>query len=445
MRLVSDERRARAVADLIVESFEPAEAASTAFETDDPWPGGGKAWLMEAYFGSGAGRGGDPRPDRRRLGRATARSATFGLTAKRDWVANSLAGLKPVRAGRFLVHGRHDRSRRQGERRGDRDRGRARLRHRPSRHDARLPPAFRPPAQAPPPGPGPRRRLRRGRARHRRRQGPAPQGLARRHRSRGGRGRQRQRAVERRRRCRAGRSSRAGSRAPHCARARLTTSYSPTSSRDPCGCSRRRSRRSSAPTATRSSPACFLLMLLACLRPGARRGLISPSGSRSRGGQASDCGDDIGRSLTFWSVAFLSRDWHGRAPDARARVENAMSRIPVGVGPKLPQIVVLFGATGDLAHKKLLPGLFHLASAGFISKCRIIGVSLDALDAEGFRALARNAAFEHHDHSPKKEALAGVRGGARLRADRGRRRRSQGCGRARRRSPSPRRPSVSTT
>ena len=51
MRLVSDERRARSVADLIVESFEPAEAASTAFETDDLLPGGGKAWLVEAYFG----------------------------------------------------------------------------------------------------------------------------------------------------------------------------------------------------------------------------------------------------------------------------------------------------------------------------------------------------------------------------------------------------------
>ena len=50
LRLVSDERRARAVADLIFESFEPAEAASTVFETDDSWPGGGKAWLMEAYF-----------------------------------------------------------------------------------------------------------------------------------------------------------------------------------------------------------------------------------------------------------------------------------------------------------------------------------------------------------------------------------------------------------
>ena len=43
LTLVTDGRRARAVADLIVESFEPAEAASAAFETDKPWPGGGKA------------------------------------------------------------------------------------------------------------------------------------------------------------------------------------------------------------------------------------------------------------------------------------------------------------------------------------------------------------------------------------------------------------------
>ena len=40
-----------------------------------------------------------------------------------------------------------------------------------------------------------------------------------------------------------------------------------------------------------------------------------------------------------------------------------MAKIPAGVGPKLPQIVVLFGATGDLAHKKLLPGLYHLTAA----------------------------------------------------------------------------------
>ena len=68
-----------------------------------------------------------------------------------------------------------------------------------------------------------------------------------------------------------------------------------------------------------------------------------------------------------------------------------MKKIPPGVGPKHAQVVVLFGATGDLAKRKLLPGLFHLASAGFIPACRVIGVSLDALDAEGFRHVAREA------------------------------------------------------
>ena len=71
-----------------------------------------------------------------------------------------------------------------------------------------------------------------------------------------------------------------------------------------------------------------------------------------------------------------------------------MAKIPPGVGPRFPQVVVLFGATGDLAKRKLLPGLFHLASAGFIPGCRIIGVSLDDLDADGFRLAARKALDE---------------------------------------------------
>jgi glucose-6-phosphate 1-dehydrogenase len=69
-------------------------------------------------------------------------------------------------------------------------------------------------------------------------------------------------------------------------------------------------------------------------------------------------------------------------------------RIPPGVGPRFPQVVVLVGATGDLARRKLLPGLFHLTSAGFIPDWRIIGVSLDDLDAEAFRAQARSALDE---------------------------------------------------
>ena len=111
MRLTIDELRARAVADLVVESFEPAEAASTAFETEMRWPGGGKAWQVEIYFGFAPDQ-----DDLRALvaaaaGEEAAAAVEFALTEKRDWVANALAGLPPVRAGRFLVHGAHDRAR----------------------------------------------------------------------------------------------------------------------------------------------------------------------------------------------------------------------------------------------------------------------------------------------------------------------------------------------
>jgi glucose-6-phosphate 1-dehydrogenase len=71
-----------------------------------------------------------------------------------------------------------------------------------------------------------------------------------------------------------------------------------------------------------------------------------------------------------------------------------VAKVPAGVGPRFPQVVVLVGATGDLARRKLIPGLMHLARAGFIPGCRLIGVSLDSLDAEGFRNFAREALKE---------------------------------------------------
>ena len=73
---------------------------------------------------------------------------------------------------------------------------------------------------------------------------------------------------------------------------------------------------------------------------------------------------------------------------------GTVKRVAPGVGPKFPQVVVLFGATGDLARRKLLPGLFHLSSAGFIPGCRIIGISLDDLDVHAFRTFARAAVDE---------------------------------------------------
>jgi glucose-6-phosphate 1-dehydrogenase len=72
---------------------------------------------------------------------------------------------------------------------------------------------------------------------------------------------------------------------------------------------------------------------------------------------------------------------------------------PSDVGPKFPQVVVLVGATGDLARRKLLPGLFYLATVGFIPGCRIIGVSLDDLDADEFRSFARASVDEFSTRS----------------------------------------------
>jgi glucose-6-phosphate 1-dehydrogenase len=77
------------------------------------------------------------------------------------------------------------------------------------------------------------------------------------------------------------------------------------------------------------------------------------------------------------------------------------------VGPKYPQVVVLVGATGDLARRKLLPGLFHLSSSGFIPSCRIIGVSLDELDADAFRNLARKAIDDFSTRKITDEAWQG--------------------------------------
>ena len=70
------------------------------------------------------------------------------------------------------------------------------------------------------------------------------------------------------------------------------------------------------------------------------------------------------------------------------------AKIPAGVGPQFPQVVVLVGATGDLARRKLLPGMFHLSNAGFLPGYRIIGVSLDDLNDDGFRTFAREALEE---------------------------------------------------
>ena len=113
MRLSCAEDTARRVADMIVETFDPAETAAAAFEDEmaalrKDWRPG--QWTVEAYFGQA--------PDEARIrdlvasvaGPAVAAELRFARIEARDWVAASLEGLRCVRAGRFLLHGGHDRA-----------------------------------------------------------------------------------------------------------------------------------------------------------------------------------------------------------------------------------------------------------------------------------------------------------------------------------------------
>jgi ribosomal protein L11 methyltransferase len=104
LRLLTDERSARTMTDLLGEMFDPTETAVAAFEDAD-----GRTWRLEAYFADA------PDPDYIRdlirpvIGDA-ADAAEFRTIDQQDWVRASLEGLRPVRAGRFLVHGAHDRA-----------------------------------------------------------------------------------------------------------------------------------------------------------------------------------------------------------------------------------------------------------------------------------------------------------------------------------------------
>jgi glucose-6-phosphate 1-dehydrogenase len=64
-------------------------------------------------------------------------------------------------------------------------------------------------------------------------------------------------------------------------------------------------------------------------------------------------------------------------------------------------VIVVFGATGDLARRKLLPGLFHLAAAGLMpDRYQIIGSSRRALTDDQFREHARQATADFGTSKP---------------------------------------------
>jgi glucose-6-phosphate 1-dehydrogenase len=73
-------------------------------------------------------------------------------------------------------------------------------------------------------------------------------------------------------------------------------------------------------------------------------------------------------------------------------------------------VIVLFGATGHLARRKLLPGLFHLAVAGLMpDRYHIIGSSRKGLTDEQFGEHARQAIAEFGTSQPTGQAWQAFR------------------------------------
>ena len=61
------------------------------------------------------------------------------------------------------------------------------------------------------------------------------------------------------------------------------------------------------------------------------------------------------------------------------------------VVPLDTHVIVLFGATGDLSRRKLVPGLLHLTHAGLMPEFRLVGTSLGPMTDDEFRTFAREA------------------------------------------------------
>jgi len=104
-RLLCDEPTARRLATYFSECLDPDDTVCAAFEGDDG------RWQLAIHFLD--------KPNDAALRAlmeiaqdgAAANALTIEPVAAADWVAKSLSGLKPVRAGRFIVHGAHDRVR----------------------------------------------------------------------------------------------------------------------------------------------------------------------------------------------------------------------------------------------------------------------------------------------------------------------------------------------
>src|SRR5690349_14668834 len=71
-----------------------------------------------------------------------------------------------------------------------------------------------------------------------------------------------------------------------------------------------------------------------------------------------------------------------------------------------PHVVVLFGATGDLARRKLIPGLAFLDQSELAPNIEIVATSLEDISTEEFLDLAKAAIDDFGTHKLSKDQWA---------------------------------------
>jgi ribosomal protein L11 methyltransferase len=108
-RLTCDEPTARRIAAYLGESLDPQTVACSAFEMDGG-PLNEGPWQVTIHFTSAPDEAAVRALVELAAGTMAAAALAFEPVPAADWVGLSLAGLKPVQAGRFMVHGAHDRA-----------------------------------------------------------------------------------------------------------------------------------------------------------------------------------------------------------------------------------------------------------------------------------------------------------------------------------------------
>jgi ribosomal protein L11 methyltransferase len=102
---IGNEQTAKRVVDLLTESFFDGQAAIAAFER----PADGR-WDITVHFADPPNEASIRELVGLAAGDGVAQGISFDIVEARDWVKATLEELVPVRAGRFVVHGRHHRS-----------------------------------------------------------------------------------------------------------------------------------------------------------------------------------------------------------------------------------------------------------------------------------------------------------------------------------------------